>query len=158
MTKELKQQLKRAQISAAQFAELELLASRSKGPLMEKQVVKFATNPKRALHRKFDWDNSIAGPKWRLHQAQMLLTNWKILLEGPAGPIEVRAFLHLPSEDGFRLTTEVLRSQDMVAEIAAHYRQRLIALQRDAKNIALLAKDPLYQKVQALLETEPVPV
>lgn len=152
-----KTELKRAERVAAQDDELSLLAARAKGPLRAKRVVQFAANPKTALHQHFEWDNTVAGQKYRLHQAEMLLTTRMVVLESATGPIEVRAFLHLPSEGGYRATDRVMHSEEMRAEIAAYYRQRLAALQRDARNIALLANDPLYQRVQAVLESDPIP-
>lgn len=151
-----KPELRRAQIVAAQDDELQLLAARAKGPLTGKRVLQFASNPKTALHRVFDWSDRVAGAKWRLHQAEMLLTTRMVIIESDRGPITVRAFLHLPSEGGYRTTDTVMRNDQMVAEVTGYYRQRLESLQRDARNIALLSKNTLYLKVQEALELQPV--
>jgi hypothetical protein len=43
------------------------------GILKPEHVVKFAENPRTALHEKFTWDDSEAAQRWRLHEGLLLL-------------------------------------------------------------------------------------
>lgn len=55
------------------------------------------------LHHHFDWDNDIAGPKWRLHQAHELIQSVKVVYRDKAGqPADVRAFHAIRGDDGWR--------------------------------------------------------
>ncbi len=67
-------------------------------------VVDEATAPKSPLHSRFEWDDEIAGPKYRLVQAAELIRTVRVtFLASPEGEPEfVRAFVNVPSPDGNR--------------------------------------------------------
>lgn len=51
-----------------------LMAIRAKrGALSAEIVLQEATDPEHPLHHRFDWDDSVAAHRWRLHQAGNLL-------------------------------------------------------------------------------------
>lgn len=50
------------------------------GELTPAGIVKFARNPKTALHAKFDWNDKSAGQKYRLQQAGELVRSATILI------------------------------------------------------------------------------
>ena len=53
--------------------ELEEIRKRHIGILRPRDVVKYAENPDTALHDKFEWDDSLAGAKYRLQQAAEII-------------------------------------------------------------------------------------
>jgi len=149
----------RAVIIAAQDEELTKLAARHGGHITAPQVVAFAKRPTTALHEYFEWDDKIAGPRWRIEQAEKLLRCRLVLLETSDGePMKVRGFVSLPSEGGYRRLIDVLSNPEQIEELRQDYRARLESLQRQSAAIARLSKDPLYVKVEALLQDEPVAV
>jgi hypothetical protein len=52
-----------------------------KEELTRESVSKFAKNKKSELHKCFEWDDSIAGEKYRLYQASNILTSISIVYE-----------------------------------------------------------------------------
>lgn len=59
----------------------ELERIESKEELTRESVLKFAKNKKSELHKCFEWDDSIAGEKYRLYQASNILTSISIVYE-----------------------------------------------------------------------------
>lgn len=53
--------------------ELQVIAKKHKGILKAEDVVQFAMDPETALHSQFDWEDSEAAHKWRLHQARNII-------------------------------------------------------------------------------------
>jgi len=50
------------------------------GKLTPKEVVEAARNPKHPLHSQFDWDNTVAGEKWRIQQARLLINQVEVVI------------------------------------------------------------------------------
>jgi hypothetical protein len=57
---------------------LERIMTLNGGELAAEKVVADAKDAKSPLHAYFDWDDSIAGHQWRLHQARELIRSVKI--------------------------------------------------------------------------------
>lgn len=91
--------------------ELQQIAKSRKGILRAEDVVAFAKNPKTALHSQFDWEDSEAAVKWRLHQARNIIrVNVTVL---PKTERKFRTFVSLDSDrqqpgGGYRSTANVL--------------------------------------------------
>ena len=76
--------------------ELEKISKRHFGILRPRDVVKYAEDPDTALHDKFEWDDSLAGAKYRLQQAAEI-----IRVQVQASPIEnktMRVYVSCASE------------------------------------------------------------
>lgn len=59
-------------------------------------VVRDAENPNSAFHRYFEWDNSKAGPKFRLQQARSLLQHLRIIYHDEEGhEVSVRKYVRV---------------------------------------------------------------
>lgn len=104
------------------------------GSLTPKGVVAEARDPQHALHNHFEWDDSIAGEKYREQQAAVLIRSVRIVYreaseEGPKRT--VRAFQSVPTSTGYeyRPTSEV--AEDPVARevVLAQMRREWKALQ-----------------------------
>lgn len=65
------------------------------GALTPDLVVAEASDPKHPLHHRFEWDNTQAAERWRLHQASALIRSVNVVIERSpdAPPIRVRAFV-----------------------------------------------------------------
>lgn len=65
------------------------------GTLTPQMVVDAARPDEAPLHDRFEWDDSVAGEKYRLVQAGVLIRKAHVKIETgePRGPVQVRAFL-----------------------------------------------------------------
>lgn len=64
------------------------------GKLTPELVVEVARDPNHPLHHRIEWDDSKAGPKWRLEQASLLIRKAKIVYrDDPTAPRDLRAFV-----------------------------------------------------------------
>ena len=71
------------------------------GKLTPKVVVSEARDPGHPLHSQFEWDDSVAGEKWRVHQARELIRSVRVVYKeaDDAGPEEsVRVYISLENE------------------------------------------------------------
>lgn len=73
------------------------------GVIAAPAVVERAQQHHSAMHSYFDWDNNVAGPKWREEQARYLLRQVVTVVADPVTedeiPTEDRAFVALYTED-----------------------------------------------------------
>ena len=71
------------------------------GKLTPEMVVEYAKDENSPLHEHFDWDDSEAARKWRVHQARMLVCKVNIVSE--TSPDEkTRLFVHNGKQDESR--------------------------------------------------------
>lgn len=76
----------------------ELVAIREEhGTLTPALLVELARDPGHPLHSRFEWDDRVAGEKWRLEQAGHLLRVTE--RPDPTKPNELRAFMAVRGED-----------------------------------------------------------
>lgn len=71
------------------------------GALTPRLVVDAARDPEHPLHDRFEWDDSLAGEKYREQQARQLIRTVKVV--EPVGDLDearVRAFHSVPRPDG----------------------------------------------------------
>lgn len=80
----------------------ELMAIRSEyGHLTPANVVRAATDPSHALHDRFEWDDAVAGEKYRLGQARQIIRVVREAYTDRRGnPADLRAFHAIPRADG----------------------------------------------------------
>lgn len=90
--------------------ELELIRVKNKGLLCPHDVVKFARDPKTALHDKFTWDDTKAAEEYRLWEARTLIRVAVIVEENTSE--EIRAYVSMTDsrgkEGGYRAMVEVM--------------------------------------------------
>ena len=71
------------------------------GLLTPKVVVNEARSPSHPLHDRFEWDDSVAGEKYREQQAAELIRSVKVVWrDKEPGTAPVRAFVHMERADG----------------------------------------------------------
>tara|TARA_R110002020_G_scaffold334121_1_gene549507 strand:+ start:95 stop:565 length:471 start_codon:yes stop_codon:yes gene_type:complete len=100
------------------------------GELTAKGVVERARNPKSALHSKFEWDDSIAGEKYREAQAYRLINRYKIRVvrTGSITPIPMKAFL-MPESGSGSNTPQSHHPTAVVLDDEWKYNQQLVRLE-----------------------------
>lgn len=96
--------------------EMHVLTSRAHGELCAAAVVKYAANPRTALHAQFTWDNSVAGHQYRLWEARQLIS--VAVMFSPHTEKEYRVFVSLAADrrkkdGGYRLLVDVLGSASL---------------------------------------------
>ena len=110
-------------MSKARIEELKAIAEKHDGILRPEDVVKFAENPKTALHAAFDWDNTEAAHKWRIEQARGIIRVCVEIITIKNKDMSVRVFIAPISdrkddgEGGYKLMTDLLRNKSGRREI-----------------------------------------
>lgn len=137
-----------------ELKELGLIAAKSHGVLQPLAVIKYARNENTALHKHFDWDDSIAGAKWRLEQARHLIRVTVMMIQPSGGQEQsIRAYVSLTSDrykdgGGYRATTTVLSDKDMRAQLLADALSELIAFKTKYAMLKELAG--VFDAIQAI--------
>ena len=106
------------------------------GQLDGETIVAVATPPEHPLHNYFEWDNGVAGHKYRVHQAEKLIRRIKIETVPPSaddGPHYVRAFISnrqagIPNSNGYSPIEDVVRDD-------VSYQMLLRAFQRQVNEL-----------------------
>lgn len=89
------------------------------GRLTPVLVVDTARDPAHPLHARFEWNDTVAGEKYRLEQASQLLRVVK-LPDDPTRPKDLRAFVAVKGKDTHRadyVPTEVCLADPMLRRI-----------------------------------------
>lgn len=91
------------------------------GRLTPNNVVRAATPKTAPLHDRFDWDDKVAGPKWRRHQAQDLIVSVRMVYREPTAEQEgadVRAFHAVRDDDGYHYEpAETIAADPILSEL-----------------------------------------
>lgn len=96
-------------------------------------VVDEARDPEHPLHARFEWDDTVAGEKWRHHQAHELITSVKIAYKNSSGKArEIRQFHAIRKENGhvYEPTEEILRDDVMTRILMADMEREWRALKK----------------------------
>ena len=89
------------------------------------QVVEMAKDPGTESHALFDWDDAVAGPKWRKEQAKMIMRNLKVeFVQEEKAEDEAKTFLPVrmfygnPVESsGYAAITTIMGNKDMYDQL-----------------------------------------
>jgi hypothetical protein len=132
--------------------ELEIIAEKNGGILRPHDVVEFAKDPKTALHKSFEWDDSEAAKKYRITQAQQVIRCHVIQLESDHGPMTVRAYQSLPSMRGpdheYVKTSACMSNDEWKSEMLKTALKELNAFREKYGILSSLA--PLFEKIDEL--------
>lgn len=109
-------------LAQRRLAELDQIKTASGGVVSPKAVVDFARNRRSALHSWFEWNDSAAAEKFRLHQARLLIN--VLVTVVPGTQISTQAYVSLAEDrhedGGYRAIVDVLSDE--------HLRGRLLAM------------------------------
>ncbi len=85
------------------------------GRIMPEDVVAAARSARSPLHSHFEWDDTAAAQQYRLEQARYLLR--VVVTTVPHTTTQVRAFVSLSNETGYRQTLNVMVNKDFRAQL-----------------------------------------
>jgi hypothetical protein len=101
----------------AVISELERIKNRHRGYLRPADVVREARAPKSPLHRHFDWSDTVAAHKWRLHQARNIIRVLVTFVGDGEDKQPMSVFVSLYSnrdkEHGYLAMVDVLTDKDL---------------------------------------------
>ena len=137
------------------------LADRNNGKLTPELVVRAAQAKSSPLHDYFDWDDKIAGARWRLEQARELIRSVKIDITTSTVTIPAPLFIRDPNmssdDQGYMSVVRLRSDQQMAREaVVAEFDRAGAALAR-AKAVAAALNlenevEQLYQQVTKLAD------
>ena len=141
--------------------ELDQIAEANDGLLRASDVVEFAKNPKTALHDRFDWDNTEAAHKWRLHQARQIIRVSVTVIENPKAETEYKAYVSLYDDrkmpqGGYRPFKEVMLDTNHSKQLLKQAHREFKLWQGKYKNLQELA--PVFEAMDAVVFDEVYPM
>lgn len=112
-----------------------------RGKITAQTVLKEARNPKHVLHEQFEWDDSVAGEKYRLAQAGTIIR--AVVVSFPEVEEDARAFLPVSvqiSEDRVERRYEplaiVLGDSELHAQVLTEVRSGITALRKKLESLS----------------------
>lgn len=112
------------------------------GRLTPADVVEEAKNPEHPLHCRFEWDDTVAGERWRRHQAHELIQSVRISYRASTGERrDVRAFHAVRGEHdyGYEPVEKVVESDVMTKILLADMQREWRTLKRRYEHFAEFA-------------------
>lgn len=132
----------------------ELQRIESRHGLIDPHVVLDASRPDDApLHDHFEWDDAVAGEKWRLEQSRALIRSVEIIHETTEA--RVPAFVNVSSVGGYVSAATVQNRPDLYHEALREYRSRIAAAATQLEKLEELApsaEKPKHRKDRKVLE------
>lgn len=116
-----------------------------RGQLTPRDVVEEARPPTSELHNRFEWDDSVAGDKYRLSQASELIRSVEITYTPPGAvePHGVRAFSTVrgqdPTRNGYQPTEEILQDDFARKLLLKQCEREVASMQRRYGHLAEFA-------------------
>lgn len=126
-------------------AELDRLAAMNGGAVNPAIVLDAARSPDSPLHEMFEWDDTEAAERWRLHQARTIIVNLRIVLdtaEDEPRRLTVRAYPALTAgqANDYRSIAAVVRDPARYAQLVALGKRRLREFREMFASIAEFAE------------------
>ena len=84
---------------------IEKIEKENKGRVTAKMLLFKAKAQRHPLHSCFEWDNSVAGRKYREQQAQNIIIQITVVQENPNSDAPYRAFVSVTEDDSTHYTT-----------------------------------------------------
>lgn len=109
------------------------------------QVVLVASDSNSELHKCFDWDDSSAAEKYRLHQARLVMNQLIVVKrepEKPKEPIQFRVMMKNEQESGsgYKQTLVMLRDEDEYKKLLDQAYRELRAFKQKYSCLSELAE------------------
>jgi hypothetical protein len=115
-----------------------LRVRQERGVLTGEEVVAAATPKTHPLHDRFEWDNKVAGHRYRVIQADELIRTVKITAVDSEELRPVRAFVSVPRPEGrqYEPTTEVAEDPVAKALVLQEMKREWFAFKRRYEHMA----------------------
>jgi hypothetical protein len=122
--------------------ELERIRTWNNGRLEPIGVVEASSVPGAPLHDAFDWNDKVAGHKWRLEQAGAMIRHIAVMVEGSTSNAPVRAFVSVKRDEDRSYTSlqHAMSDEQLRAQVVAAALSELEAWQRRHAELIELAK------------------
>jgi hypothetical protein len=143
--------------------EFDLIAERSEhGDVAPAEIVKQAKRKNNPLHKCFDWDDKIAGPKWRMHQARKLINHLVVEVTSDDQRRVVRQY-HVVRSAGdddapktsYEALENILRDPDKRLQLLSDVLRQLVSLRNRYRDIQELAQ--VWSAVEQAMLTVEIP-
>jgi hypothetical protein len=141
---------KDVRVKNSQLIKRALTALERKGKLTPDDVVRAARDPNNALHEYFDWDDSVAGQKWRIQQARHLIASVQVTVTFDHKVLCCPVYVRDPNAPGHTqgyVSSGTLSPTDQRATLLEEIAMVEAAL---ARALALAARFGLTRMVEAL--------
>ena len=118
----------------------ELLRIQDKqGVLTAEGVLKEAKKKRHPLNSYFDWDDTTAGKRWRLHQANMLIAQARVTIVDHE-ETRVHAFISIKTDEGreFVYTADALGDNRLLLQIFDQLNTRIENIKEQLASMDLL--------------------
>jgi hypothetical protein len=121
--------------------ELERIHAEREG-LRPAEVVEEARPKTAALHPAFEWNNGVAGEKWREHQARKLIRSIEVVEDRDGEePLATKVYVHV--QDAYHPVEQVIRSPDMFTAAVGELNAKMNAAARALADLETAAAGTL---------------
>nr|DAF74945.1 MAG TPA: hypothetical protein [Caudoviricetes sp.] len=114
------------------------------------QILNKARDNKSELHKCFDWNDSEAAEKWRLHQARNIVCSLVYKEESKDAAPPVRLFFKTDSETGYKATSLILQNKDEYQKLLSRALAELNSFKAKYKTLSEL--DGVFDAIDQLAE------
>ncbi len=104
------------------------------GRILPERVVEAARDESSPLHNQFEWNDSEAAQRYRIEQARSLLRVCVTMLPGTNE--QIRAFVSLSHEDGYRSTGAVMVNSDHRSQLLEDARNDMRMFESKYKHLS----------------------
>jgi len=133
------------------YAELERIRQERSGILKPDHVVAEATDPGNPLHDKFEWDDAVAGHKYRLDQARKLIKAFVVLYPGVDQPVPCYVNLRKDrgtDEQGYRKIEDVFSNEFLLESLMEDAMNDLRSFEKKYEMLKALA--PVFEAARSV--------
>lgn len=125
--------------------ELERLEKEYEGTLIPSTIVRAAKPKKSVLHKCFEWDDKVAGMKYRENQARELLRKIVVVYKEKGESKTIRAFVNIKheSESYYTHTSRVADDEELQNNVLEQIATELLAVKKKYNQF----KSPKLQKI-----------
>jgi len=117
---------------------------RKQGEITPELFVAASTKRTAKTHGMFEWDDTVAGERYRLEQARLAIRSIEVTVQLPDdGPKNVRAYSSVAKDTGGRVyinTVDAMSDREQQDALLQDYLNALIAFRRRWSDMAKLAK------------------
>lgn len=116
-----------------------------------KQILDKAKDAETELHKCFEWDNTKAGEKWRLHQARKLVCSlvFKEQSEQTDPAPGIRLFFKIDEDEGYKPVVMIMRDKAEYQKLLTKALSELRAFQAKYKSLTEL--DSIFSEIEKLV-------
>ena len=131
------------------------IAHRNKGRITPEEVVEAATDESSPLHDFFEWDDGIAGHRFRLEQARTLIRSVTVTIKTETVSVSTVAYVRDPSVDsrdqGYVSVSRIRKHEDACRDVLLSEFGRVNAHLNRARSLAQVFG--LADEVDSISET-----